>query len=174
MKKITIAAIALNLGCALMASAAPKPACSYAGKEKPFFAALNNQLRTDILALKEKGVPVVDASITAKMTVYESGKKNEPITLVVSGGFRSESGTTFSLELHDYDLDHDQNGIIPIGPLENYIVFYPEIDSKTFDPEGNPVNGQCNLNSHGDFTVRNKQTGVVIAKFPSLPKFFVK
>ena len=55
-----------------------------------------------------------------------------------------------------------------------FVYYYPEIYATQFDPEGNPTDGHCYLASHAVVTVRNDQTGVVIATFPTLPKFLVR
>lgn len=167
----------MNLALGLVASpafAAKRPKCSYAGVEKPFQAAVQNQLRADILALKEKGVGVVDNSVVIRQSVLGSGAKNEEITLQWKASFRSASGTTFRLSFEDKDLDHDGDGIIEIGPATDWVSYYPEVYATQFDPEGNPTDGHCYLASHGVVTVTNNQTGVVIATFPTLKQFLVR
>lgn len=161
MKKL----ILMNLAFGLLAGPAFAVPCNYRGTEGVFTAKVNAQLRSDILALKAKGIAVIDSSV--KLTVSPGNIGPSSMDMNLEGSFRSQSGAAFTLFFTDLN---GHGGLM--YPLIN--TYYSDLRADGFDAEGQPIHGRCFMVGNIVADVTNNATNIKVAEIKLLPELQVK
>jgi hypothetical protein len=124
---------------------------------------VKNEIKSQIAALKEKNIPVVESSIQIQTSFVSQDPSQDPAYIKLKGSFSSESKTAFSLAIDFFPRDGFLN------TPKDIVGFYSRLQYDQLDAEGNPVNGHCMLETDAKLLVKNIKAGATVAElvFPA-------